>query len=94
MNDDDDAPSKKTERGNSKLISLWVNKEILESWDKWCHDNGVTRTSLIITAVREYLERHDLELKKELELARLKAQLVGYTKKLENILEKINESDS
>jgi len=45
--------SPSTRAQNKTNVSIWIDKDLLESWDKHCEKKGISRTQLIIDAVND-----------------------------------------
>ncbi|HME55485.1 MAG TPA: hypothetical protein VKM55_24990 [Candidatus Lokiarchaeia archaeon] len=40
---------------NKKSVSFWIDEIVLEGWDKFCEEAGISRTQLIMGAVNDKL---------------------------------------
>lgn len=49
-----DRPSPKR-ASNKKSVSFWIDEIVLERWDKFCEEAGISRTQLIMGAVNDKL---------------------------------------
>ncbi|MBN2153720.1 MAG: hypothetical protein JW839_19845 [Candidatus Lokiarchaeota archaeon] len=48
-----------TRARNKKNVSIWIDKNLLESWDDHCEKKGTSRTQLIIDAVNDRLANEE-----------------------------------
>lgn len=49
---------KKYKKEHYTQIVIRPKKEIADTINKYCEDNGINRSQLIINAVMEYIEKH------------------------------------
>jgi hypothetical protein len=40
---------------NKKSVSFWIDEAVLERWDRFCTEAGISRTQLIMSAVNDKL---------------------------------------
>lgn len=50
---------------DGKYINIYMEKSILETAERYSDKTGVTKTRIVEDAVKEYLEKRGVEIKKE-----------------------------
>jgi hypothetical protein len=57
MNDNKESPARASPRRarNKTNVSFWIDEAVLQRWDAYCTEAGITRTQLIMAAVNDKL---------------------------------------
>jgi hypothetical protein len=77
---------RKGHRADTSSVTIWVKNDRLDKWDSFCETKGKNRSALIKDAVDEYITKHDVETRVQMEIAAAKVERNEVIEKLDLLL--------